>query len=175
MQDTIKKIREGDERTFAPDLTKPESWYKGRVHFTKDRGATITFCMDNNPMNPDFPTAPRSDVLEMLKPIKEMIIKAIELAHREFEPYFLEPKELHPTIKEIYRLATLLSEHEKTPRMKDFWLEIRDLACLGLFEDVAYLGRLQWTVEQADMDKFKPSKEDTYWFKTRVDFDHGPT
>lgn len=171
----IAKLHEGEQRTFMPDMKKPENWFSGNVHFDKNKGAIITFERSTKPFMPDFPTAPRDEVLQFLEPLKAMMGQAISIAHKNFEPYFLEPKNLHPTLREIHRLLNLLAKHENTERMKQFWIELADLVCLGGFEDTAYLWRLQWAVERADIEKFKMTKEDRYWFKTRVDFDHGPT
>jgi hypothetical protein len=169
------KLREGEKRLMMPDLNKPETWFEGTVHHDPNKGCVLTFLTSTKPLTPDFPSAPRVDILNKLEPLKQLIKTAIDMAWQEFKEDFNEPQDMHPAIREIYRLFNLLADHERTESMKQFWVELRDLICLGLYEDNAYLGRLQWACQQAKFEKFQMSKEDEYWFKTRVDFNHGLT
>lgn len=79
----------------------------------------------------------------------------------------LKPRFYSHSVREIYRVLTLLSEREKfggNPESnKGRWLQIRDIVCMILEFDDAYRLRIQDALSEINLNEIKLDKRDSFY------------
>jgi len=82
-------------------------------------------------------------------------------------PYKIPDENLVPPVRELARVFDLLIRAEDEPEMKRLMGQFKDAITMILQEDDAWRYRLQWAAEKLDINKFKLSNADKYYFKAK--------
>jgi len=112
------------------------------------------------------------------KEIMNFIPKWLKFLTWIISKHRLRPQFYSHSVREIYRVLTLLSEREKLgggpESNKGKWLQIRDLVCMVLEFDDAYRFRIQDVLSELNLDEIKLDERDTFYAeKKRPLYDFG--
>ena len=106
----------------------------------------------------------------LTKFVNEGIDSFIAYAYRILKSKFINPKKFSKSVREIYRVMTLMAERERGEGMKIKISNLRDIICLVLENDNAYRLRLQDIMSEVDIKQIKLDKADKYYCKLREDY-----
>ena len=96
------------------------------------------------------------------------IIRIILISlHEPIKRYSPNPLKYTRSVREIYRLFSIMIDREQQPGMKDKWRKLRDISCLILEYDNSYRFRLQDIVKEMRMEEMAFDEEDMYYMEKR--------
>ena len=116
----------------------------------------------------NFPGFPRGHVLMgSLAGLKKTMKTAVFNELARVIPDMLPEEQMCDFVKEIHRVMTLIENAEITPDMKSEMHNMKKILCFFLQEDDAYRFRVQWVLENLNMNKCRLSKADKYYFRAK--------
>ncbi len=111
-----------------------------------------------------------------IKLIHKALEAFINFAYPSIKKHFLNPNRMKKPVREIYRVLSIGAEREMRDSlglMKDKWEMGRDVLCMLLEYDNAYLLRLQDIANEINLEEIKLDAADWYYVKPRNDYDFG--
>ena len=97
----------------------------------------------------------------------EVIRIAINSLYEPILKYKMNPMKYTRSVREIYRLFSVMIDREQQDGMKDKWRKLRDIVCLILEYDNSYRFRLQDILKEMKMEEMAFDEEDMYYMEKR--------
>jgi len=93
--------------------------------------------------------------------MKRIIPFAFEVMYNRLKPVIPEdPNEYSKSVRELYRVFSLLIKRESNETMKRKWQEMRDIICIILEKDLAYRLRMQDVLSEINLDEIRLDEGD---------------
>jgi hypothetical protein len=156
----LEDIEHARQTREVPTITK--------TFFPEDGGTFTEVIEGGNKYQFPFPGLPSAEVVQDIEKYKKMVPVAIDAYSGFFTQHKLRPERYCRSVREVYRLFTLMSSRECNKKNRDRWLRIRDMVCVVMEFDSAYRFRFQDMIKEAKIEELQLDPGDQFWaFKTK--------